>query len=228
VNRKRTLQALLAISVLSAFTGGAHAATVQVTEWMYRGTGDQPHEFVELTNMSGSVIDMTGWSFDDNSRAPGSFSLSDFGILASGESVILTEMSASDFRTAWGLSSDVKVIGNNSVNLGRADEINIFDASDVLADRLTYGDQDGLGPRTDAKSGTPQDASAIGVNNANLWVLAAVGDADGSWSNTFGEVGNPGTSRFAPPPVPLPATAWLLISALGFMGRAAKRRARTT
>ncbi len=34
---------------------------------------------------------MTGWSFDDNHGQPGAFSLSAFGIVQPGESVIITE-----------------------------------------------------------------------------------------------------------------------------------------
>ncbi len=32
------------------------------------------------------------------------------------------------------------MIGGNAINLGRGDEINVYDARDVLVDRLTYDD----------------------------------------------------------------------------------------
>jgi predicted extracellular nuclease len=58
-----------------------------------------------------------------------------------GESVIFTEATADAFRAAWNLSSGVKVIGGSVNNLGRSDEVNLYDASSALVDRLTYNDQ---------------------------------------------------------------------------------------
>ena len=84
----------------------AHAASnVAITEWMYNGS-----EFIEFTNLSGAAIDLSGWSFDDDSRTAGTVSLSDFGTLAAGETVILAEDDAATFRTKWSLASGVKVI----------------------------------------------------------------------------------------------------------------------
>ena len=56
--------------------------------------------------------------------------------------MILTDATAADFRTAWGLSESVKIIGGNTSNLGRSDEINLYDSS-ARTDRsqLTYNDQ---------------------------------------------------------------------------------------
>jgi hypothetical protein len=48
-------------------------------------------------------------------------------VVAPGQSVILTDETASDFATIWELS-DVKIIGGNTANLGRNDEINLYDA----------------------------------------------------------------------------------------------------
>lgn len=112
---------------------------MRITEYMYQGVNG---EFVEFTNVGNTPIDMTGWSFDDDSpRTPGSFSLSAFRTVAPGESVILTESNANTFRTAWNLCSVVKIIGGLNQNLGRNDEINLYNASNMLVDRLTYGDQ---------------------------------------------------------------------------------------
>ena len=125
------------------WAGATADAQIHITEWMYNGATPTTNigEFVELTNMGLNSVDMTGWSFDDNSRTPGSQLLGSFGIVAGHESVILTDMTDTQFRSAWGLAASVKVIGNNSNNLGRSDEINIYDAANALVDRLTYGDQ---------------------------------------------------------------------------------------
>lgn len=221
--KRNKLSALLALAAVGTFASAAQAASIQITEWMYQGLSGNG-EFIEFTNMGSTAINMTGWSFDDDSRNAGTVSLSGFGIVNPGQSVILTESSAADFRAAWGLSSSVAIVGGNSTNLGRADEINLFDNTGALIDRLTYSDQLSMGPRTQGKSANPHAAADIGANTASLWVLSATGDAAGSWTSTGGDIANPGTSAFAPAPVPVPAAAWLLLSGLGALG-AMKRRA---
>ncbi len=188
-----------AVSVL--FAGSTAFGALEITEWMYSGTNG---EFIEVTNTSPAAIDLTGWSFDDDSRVPGTLSLSSLGTVAPGESFIITEVAASDFRTAWGLPASVKVLGGNTYNLGRNDEINIFDAANALADRLTYGDQSFLGtPRTQYKS-CNIPATDYGFTTAQTsWVLATVGDAYGSWASTGGDIGSPGR-------IPEPMTMGLL------------------
>ena len=49
--------------------------------------------------------------------------------------------------------------------------------------------------------------AALGANDASQWQLSAVGDVEGSWASTTGDIGSPGTSRFAPTGPPLPAWA---------------------
>ncbi len=186
-------------------------AAMRITEWMYNGmaTGSVG-EFVELTNVGAAPIDMTGWSFDDDSNLPGTVSLSAFGTVLPGASVILTDQPAGDFATAWSLPASVKVIGGNTANLSRNDQINIYDAANALVDRLAYGDQNIAGTiRTNAISGNPSSAAAVGANNVAAWQLSAAGDAFGSVTNTAGDLGNPG--RY--PAVPEPAAA--LLAAVG-------------
>lgn len=158
-------------------------AQMRITEYEYNGS-----EFVEFTNVGAASIDMTGWSFSDNARNPGDISLSAFGIVNAGESVILSEASASDFRTLWGLCAGVKVIGGNTTNnLGRSDEINLYNNANTLVDRLTYNDQSTVaplgGPRTDTKSAWVQ-AIALGTNEHNKWTASTLADAEGSYAST--------------------------------------------
>ena len=75
----------------------AAPAQIWITEWMYQGGNtidgaSGADEFIEFTNVGLSPIDMTGWSFDDSSRAPGSQSLSAFGTVNPGESVVLADI----------------------------------------------------------------------------------------------------------------------------------------
>jgi predicted extracellular nuclease len=223
MSRKSLLVSLAAAGALLT-AGQTWAATVGITEWMY-GSNGSGGEYIEFTNLSGAALDFTGWSFDDDSRAAGTFSLSGFGLVAAGESVVITESTAAQFRTDWGLSAAVKVLGGYTNNLGRNDEINLYDDSGTLIDRLTYGDQTYAGTiRTQGASGNPGTAAAIGANNPALWVLATSGDQYGSHLSLNGDLGNPGTlGTFNP--VPVPAAVWLLGSALAGLVGIGRRKA---
>jgi len=198
---------------LLAAVSSLHIASAQaellITEWQYNGS-----EYVEFTNMSALPLDATDWSFDDDSRTPNTVDLSAFGVVQPGESVILAEAAAADFRLEWSLPASVKVIGGNTTNFGRDDEINVFDAADVLADRLNYGDNAAstLGSiRTQDISGNPTSPAVLGSDNVFQWVLSSVGDRFGSYASVNGFIGNPGAYVDA---VPEPGVLILMISAI--------------
>lgn len=205
----RKLLAALFVTILA----GSHAhASIAITEWMYAGNND---EFIELTNVSSTAVDLTGWFYDDNNRGDTQISLSSLGIVAPGESVILAESSESKFREAWGVASTVKILAKYPNNLGRNDEINIYNAQNTLVDRLTYGDQDIPGSiRTQAVSGNIPVA-ALGQNDVMQAVLSAANDSYGSWTSAGGDIGNPGVY------IPEPASLALLT-----LGAALLRRKR--
>jgi len=113
---KRTAAWLLVL--VSFAVASSAAAEMRITEYMYSGGNG---EFIEFTNVGNAPVDLAGWSFSDSAEAPGAVDLSAFGTVAAGESVILTETAAADFRTAWSLCDAVKVIGGNTTNLGRDD-----------------------------------------------------------------------------------------------------------
>jgi predicted extracellular nuclease len=204
----------------------AAATNVFITEWAYQGAAG---EYVELTNLGSVSIDFTNWVYDDDSRstttAAGASDLSSFGVVAAGESVIFTESDANAFRTFWGLSNTVKVLGGITNNLSRNDEINIYDNLGTLVDRLTYGDQSFPGTiRTNISSGRAATSAALGANDASQWVLSTAGDIEGS-INLGGTIGSPGHTSHAPE-VPVPAAAWLFGSALaGLLGSFRRRKA---
>jgi Lamin Tail Domain len=170
---------------------------IVITEWMYNPVSSGA-EFIEITNIGGQSVDMTTYSFDDDSRAAGSVSLASLGTLAAGESALIVEGTAAAFRTEWSLGSSVKIVAGNTNNLGRDDEINIFSQATppILADRLTYGDDIKVpgSIRTQGKSGAPNTCLALGANNVNLWQLAVAGDSIGSHASVHGDLGSPGTS----------------------------------
>ncbi|TDP72415.1 lamin tail domain-containing protein [Roseateles toxinivorans] len=200
----------------------AAQAKVEITEWMYNGNG-KTGEYIEFTNLGASAVDFSGWSFDDDSRNPGVTSLSALGLVAPGESVLLVESSAADFRSVWGLGANVKIVGGNLANLGRADEINLFDGAGQLVDRLSYGDVAIPGTvRAQNRSGNPGSLADLAPQAVSTgWVLAAEGDAFGSHASSLGDVGNPGLFTLA---VPEPSTYALLLGGLGLVGAVARRR----
>jgi predicted extracellular nuclease len=194
-------------------------AAVRWTEWMYSSSGDG-FEFFEITNTGAAPVDLTGWSYDDDSRTPDTVPLTPLGTLAPGESAIITEaLTADDFRAEWSGPATLKVLAGNTTNIGRGDELNIFDASDALADRLAYGDVVFPGTiRTQGQSGNPGSFAALGANNVALWVLSTVGDSYGSIGSANGDVGNPGVFNL----VPEPASG--LLAAIGLTWVVRRRR----
>ncbi|BAB77800.1 ExeM/NucH family extracellular endonuclease [Anabaena sp. FACHB-709] len=186
----------------SSFTLSQPLPNIQITEYMYQGTNG---EFMEFTNLGTTAVDFTGWSYDDSGRTAGTVSLSAFGIVQPGESVILTEATEADFRAAWGLSANVKVIGGLTRNLGRSDEINLYDNNNngQLIDRLTYGDETFPGTiRTQTRSGwtEPGNLGAVTINTD--WQLSTVDDAQNSRTSTGGDIGNPGFYNINNTPLP--------------------------
>lgn len=174
-------------------------AAMVITEWMYNGLGTGGlGEFIEFTNTGSTAIDLTGWSFDDDSAIPGVVDLSLFGLVQPGQSVILTERSVADFRSTWDLSDDIVIIGDLTTNLGRNDAIHLFDADNNIIDSLVYGDENFTGSiRTQGVSGVT-DPSNYGANNVLGWYLSSTGDGL-SWTSTAGEIGSPGIAVIPEP-----------------------------
>lgn len=204
-----TVGAAFALAVPVA-AQAADTASVTITEWMYNPVNSSG-EYIEVTNLGATPVSLAGWSFDDDSRAPGTVPLDSLGTLAAGQSAIITESADATFRSEWNLGADVKILAGNGTNLGRADEINLFNGPDAvanLADRLTYNDQGTgavKGPRTQGVAGIPTTDAALGANDASQWQLAAVGDVEASWASSAGDIGSPGKTRFA---TSAPAADW--------------------
>lgn len=206
-------------------TAAAAHGQVRITEWAYAaGTG----EYFELTNTGATAVDMTGWSYDDDSNTPGSFDLSSFGLIAAGESIVVTEAVAADFRAAWGLPGNIRILGGNTNNLSRNDIINIYDATTAQVDRLAFGDQNFAGTiRTQNRGGVPSSLAALGANNPALWNfadlipgggvynLAGIASVSGVLVSNVGDTGNPGYF--------LPTPGSMILAGLG-LGVASRRR----
>ena len=111
--------------------------------------------------------------------------------------MVLTESVEADFRSAWSLGASVKIIGELGVvlgsNMGRNDQINLFDSGGNLVDRLSYGDEDYDGSvRTKDASGQAC-IDFIGQDDVIGWVLSDDADMFGSFAASTGEYGTPGS-----------------------------------
>ena len=175
------------------------APAIRITEFSYQLRDFvTEHEFVELTNVGTTPVNMTGWSFDDVDAIPGQFDLSGFGTVAVGESVIITSATAEAFRTYFSLPGTVKVVGGSTEGLGNGDQINIWDDAGVLHDRLTYDDT----PRSRDNSVVPNAVGVLGANNYDNWELSSAANDPGSVTvnanaNAETTVASPGTTEYA-------------------------------
>ncbi len=200
---------LISLAVLDA--GAAHATgtpNIQITEVAYGGLASGTHayagdtgdgEYLELTNVGDAAQDMTGW-YDDvaqGTSAANRLDLSGFGTIQPGESVIVTDLSAADFRNEWGLKSSVKVLTDKqgvtpAVTMnGGPDTITIGNATGV-ADTLSYvaGDLSAKGVAAFVNGGQLASTSLT-----SGWTKTAlVGDSEGSWTSVSGSVGSPAAS----------------------------------
>lgn len=182
---------LLALAASLAGCADAALAQVRISEFMYSGANG---EFVEITNTGTGAVDLTGWSFDDDSNTAGSFAIGALGTLAPGESAVITEGAAADFRAAWSLCAAAKIVGGNGQNLGRNDVVNLYDAGGTRIDTLRFGDQNFPGSiRTQNVAGWVS-AAGLGADVIAQWTLAVVGDAESSRASVGGDIGSPGVS----------------------------------
>jgi hypothetical protein len=178
-----------------------------ITEKMYTGLFG---EFVEVTNTGAASVDVNGWVYDDNSASFGSGTVlfTSSTVLDQNECFIITEVSDTVFRQAWYTDSGegtpaglVAVYQNNSNNLGRSDEINIYENGGTLVDKLTFNDQassgsDAKGPRTEDVSAVPGPLTVLGDNKFKNWVLSVAGTGNawkaGAAAPVPGPAGSPG------------------------------------
>lgn len=184
-----------------------------ITEFMYQGLDAAQTEFVEFTNIGSTPIDMTGWSFDDDSNEPGSLDLSGFGIVEPWQSVIVTDALAADFRPLWNLDPSVKIIGESDEGLARNDVMYLYNASNVQVDMLAYGDQNFAGSPRPRFAGFTTDPSNYGVNDIFEWYASTLADGI-SFASDANDIGSPGL-------VAVPEPSVFLMGGLGLviMGR---------
>lgn len=206
---RRWLRAALVASLAALTLAGtvpsapADAATVsgpaiRITEFAYGGQIDGADggdgEYVELTNIGDAPQDLTGWTYDDSAASAASgLSLSPLGTVAAGESVIVTDVSADEFRTDWDLKSSVKVLSNAKTHTldSGPNAAHVYDASGTEVDSVSYAK--GFFPGKGVSAWV--DAAHVGAKaDTTGWTLSTAGDSEGSWTSATGSIGSPGAS----------------------------------
>jgi len=162
---------LLLISALAcAFTVGAHAQSIFITEINSNGAGG---DFFEIYNSGTSVVDFTGWrwsdydlrnwatasAFEPFSLNPGAVVLVNAGSnLLSPTPLFGSAAANGNFRASWGLSSALPIATwtGNGAGLGSGDGIILFNASGNVETSLVYR----VAPLVNA---TNQDATTVAL-----------------------------------------------------------------
>ena len=181
----RPLTSILFLFVAASLPQIAFGGLIRITEFMSEGQGDnlsgnggrRQREFFELTNLGTTSVNVSTWSYNDNNTNDPINWGPTVGSILAGESIILTQMTADDFRSYWNLGASVKVYSFGQLsNLGNGDTINIYNSftqnSSSLEDTLIYtSDARGSG----VSRNRPYDGGTGQYLN-NDWVISAVGD----------------------------------------------------
>jgi LPXTG-motif cell wall-anchored protein len=191
-----------AIGSPGSFTLYTPPADVKFTEFAYGGkiTGSSTGgdgEYVEVTNLGSSSVDMTGWTYNRDTGGT-AISLTGFGSLAPGASGIITDVTAAEFRTEWNLSASVPVVNDDMTKLdSNAHTITLYDPTSAVADQISWA----AGFLTAKGLSAWVDQTHVGAKaDTTGWTISAVGDAEGSVASVHPTaIGSPGTFVLATP-----------------------------
>lgn len=170
---------------------------------------DTAGEWFEVYNASGITLDLTGLVIRDNGSNTHTLSGEMPILVSAGEYFVLGR--SGNTLTNGGYSADYLY---SNFTLGNTSDAIILESEGVLIDSLIYN-----------------DAALFGAAG-NSAELTAAGFALTPNAFTFGsgDIGTPGSAgSYTPPgasPVPVPASLWLMVSALGALagGRISQRR----
>jgi predicted extracellular nuclease/uncharacterized protein YjiK len=160
-----------------------NTATVIVSEVAPWSSGNSPGvlaDWFEVTNVSASAVDITGWKMDDSSASFASaVALNDVSTLAPGQSAIFVEGDATTvaaFVNTWfGGTLPAGVLmgaySGSGVGLsGNSDAVNLYNAGGALVTGVTFGASPVASPFAtfDNAAGDPavSTLSVVGVNGA--------------------------------------------------------------
>lgn len=218
--KTKSLLATGALLAVSALTANAAIVITEVMSSSAHPGGTNNADWFELTNTGVSAVNVTGWSWDDDSNTPDTATFGSLTSIAAGASVIISQETIgaeSSWISNWGLSGVTVVnIGSGGSVPGfsnAGDTIYIYDATDTLVTSVTFGAaSSGFSFEWDA-SGNSLGLSAIGVNGA----FQAVSNGA---SAAGVDVGSPGFAV-----VPEPST-YAALAGFVMLGVALNRRRR--
>ncbi len=174
----------------------------EVAPWSSTNSPFIAADWFEVTNVSASPVNITGWKVDDNSALfTSALTLNGITTIAPGESVIFLESSATNlpatvianFKSVWFGTSvpaglQVGTYQGTGIGLGTGgDAVNLYNASGVRHSGVSFGTADATSPYQ-----TFDNTAA--VNDAVLTLLSTTG-ANGAFTATnTTEIGSPGFS----------------------------------
>jgi hypothetical protein len=217
---------LMSLAALLSFMSLNASANIIISEVAPWGSGNTPYaaDWFELTNTGNTTIDLSGWSWDDNSQIAGTSPLSGVSSILPGQSVVFIDNSdgtaVDAFINSWfgGTAPTGFSIGTFSgPGLGTGgDEVNIYNSLNELQAAVSFG----------ASPAGPDFATfdnAQGINNAAISLLSVDGVngafiAANSNAGTT-QIGSPGAISAVPEP-----SAMLLIAACASVGAVIRRK----
>lgn len=231
---KRTGLSLAFLLGLGAVVPAANA-TIIISEVNARGNS-RPYldDWIEITNTGTTAVDLSQLKVDDTASSAASAGVvQGLGLLNPGQSaVVFLETEAANFASQslqfldyWFASTTAPAglllgfVDANGLGLGNGgDAVNIWNLSNQLQASVGYstaGD-----PATFDNAAGLNGTSLNGGGGGTIATLSQVG-VNGAFKALNGtEIGSPGTVSA----VPLPAGVWLLLSGLGALGAASRRK----
>jgi hypothetical protein len=170
----------------ATFTIGSLGIPLRITEIMYNPPAGSLHEFIELQNVSGVAVDLSGMYFDGIN-----FIFNEGTILGPGARVVL---GSNTDTNAWKAQyPGVNASGWFGGNLNNAGErISLFDKFGNLITSVDYSDGGGW---PTAPDGGGRSLEVINVNGDP--------DAPDNWKASAANNGTPGAANSAPPAQPV-------------------------
>lgn len=188
------------LNITEAPVGSGPIRITEVAPWS-SGNSAVAADWFELTNTSGSAVDISGWKMTDSAATFGSAGpITGISSIAAGESVIFVDQSkTAEFITNWFGSTppsgfQIGTYGGPGLSTG-GDGVTIFDAGGNLQASVSFGASPGAAPYSTFDN-------TDGLDNTTISQLSALG-ANGAFTAAAStdEIGSPGTAVVSSTPI---------------------------